>query len=106
MVYRGRGRGAYPGNGPFRDLLPWQRPGWLYGEGAEVMETNDPNRCQRFPQLPRRWWVNTEAKSGEISNLFDEQLKQILEQQIAATESHSATLRKRLDELNAREKTE
>ncbi len=31
----GRGRGGrWPGNGPFRDLPPWERPGWLYGPGS------------------------------------------------------------------------
>jgi len=29
----GRG-GRWPGNGPFRDLPPWERPGWLYGPGS------------------------------------------------------------------------
>ena len=29
-----RGRGAYPGNGPFAHLPPWERPGWLYGRGS------------------------------------------------------------------------
>ena len=31
---RGRGGGLWPGNGPFRDLPPWERPGWLYGPGS------------------------------------------------------------------------
>ncbi|MHA1881971.1 MAG: hypothetical protein ACTSUO_02885 [Candidatus Thorarchaeota archaeon] len=30
----GRSRGRWPGNGPFRDLPPWERPGWLYGPGS------------------------------------------------------------------------
>lgn len=29
-----RGRGLWPGNGPFRNLPPWERPGWLYGPGS------------------------------------------------------------------------
>lgn len=29
-----RGRGYWPGAGPFSHLPPWQRPGWLYGPGA------------------------------------------------------------------------
>ncbi|RLI60920.1 MAG: hypothetical protein DRO93_05775 [Candidatus Thorarchaeota archaeon] len=37
--YRGWGRGQggpglWPGNGPFRHLPPWERPGWLYGPGS------------------------------------------------------------------------
>ena len=41
MAYRrgggrggGRGYGQWPGNGPFRHLPPWERPGWLYGRGS------------------------------------------------------------------------
>jgi hypothetical protein len=30
----GRCFGNYPGNGPFSNLPPWQRPGHLYGPGA------------------------------------------------------------------------
>lgn len=26
--------GAWPGRGPFSNLPPWERPGWLYGPGA------------------------------------------------------------------------
>ena len=31
---RSGSRGRWPGNGPFRDLPPWERPGWLYGQGS------------------------------------------------------------------------
>ncbi len=31
---RGRRGSGYPGNGPFRNLPPWERPGWLYGPGS------------------------------------------------------------------------
>ncbi len=24
----------WPGNGPFRNLPPWERPGWIYGPGS------------------------------------------------------------------------
>ena len=35
MGWRGRGwTGPWPGRGPFSNLPPWQRPGWLYGRGA------------------------------------------------------------------------
>ncbi len=27
-------QGAWPGNGPFRHLPPWERPGWIYGPGS------------------------------------------------------------------------
>ncbi len=31
---RGRNQGNWPGNGPFRHLSPWERPGWIYGRGS------------------------------------------------------------------------
>jgi hypothetical protein len=35
MGWRGRGwTGPWPGRGPFSNLPPWERPGWLYGRGA------------------------------------------------------------------------
>jgi hypothetical protein len=35
MGWRGRGMtGPWPGRGPFSNLPPWERPGWLYGRGA------------------------------------------------------------------------
>jgi hypothetical protein len=107
MGYRGRGYGRnYPGNGPFRDLPPWQRPGWLYGTGAGVMAATDPYTCQRFPWLPRRWWASPNVRAGDIPVPSAEQSKQIIEQQIATAESHIAALRKRLVELEPGEKNE
>ncbi len=71
MGYRGR-RGRYPGNGPFRNLPPYQRPGRLYGYGRGMgygrgygyygagygrgYGSASPYSCARFPWLPRRWW--------------------------------------------------
>jgi hypothetical protein len=35
MGWRGRGTaGPWPGRGPYSNLPPWERPGWLYGRGA------------------------------------------------------------------------
>jgi hypothetical protein len=59
MGFRGRGYGRYyPGNGPFRDLPPWKRPGWQYRIGADGAAIADPYSCQRFPWLPRRLWAS------------------------------------------------
>ncbi len=71
MGYRGR-RGRYPGNGPFRDMPPYQRPGRLYGYGRGMgygrgyryygagygrgYGSVSPYNCARFPWLPRWWW--------------------------------------------------
>ena len=53
-----RRRGRYPGNGSFRDLPPWNRPGWGYGSRAGY--SGDPAKCTKFPWLPRWWWRNPE----------------------------------------------
>jgi hypothetical protein len=70
------------------------------------MAATDPYTCQRFPWLPRRWWAYTDAKLAETSIPSAEQSKQIIEQQIAASESHIATLRKRLVEMEPGENKE
>jgi hypothetical protein len=80
MGYRGR-RGRYPGNGPFRDLPPGQRPGWLYGYGRGYgyygrgmgyygsgydrgYGYTRPYSCARFPWLPRWWWADPKYGSS------------------------------------------
>jgi hypothetical protein len=104
MGYRGRGsRGYYPGNGPFRDLPPWQRPGWVYGAGALKNESIDSNSCARFPWLARRWWINPEVNTGVLVPPA-EQSKSIIEKEITAAENHIATLRKKLNEIESGEK--
>lgn len=55
-------RNRYPGNGPFSDLPPNQRPGFLYGGGrGRGYRGTDPTRCARFPWLQRWWWTNPDA---------------------------------------------
>jgi len=90
MGYRGR-RGRYPGNGPFRNLPPYQRPGWLYGYGRGMgygrgyglgygrvgynrglgygrgygyYGSTSPYSCARFPWLPRWWWADPKYGSS------------------------------------------
>jgi hypothetical protein len=67
MGWRGRGggrSGRWPGRGPFSNLPPWQRPGWLYGYGRGLgygysrYGGYSPYACARFPWLPRRWWAD------------------------------------------------
>jgi len=106
MEYRGRGYGRnYPGNGPFKDLPPWQRPSQVYGMGKGYV-SGDPYACQRFPWLPRLWWTDPKMKAGDMTVPSTEQPKQIIEQQIAIAESHIAALRKRLVEIEPEEKKE
>ena len=79
MGYRGR-RGRYPGNGPFRDLPPYQRPGRLYGYGRGMgygrgygyygagygrgYSGTSPYSCARCPGLPRWWWADPKYGSS------------------------------------------
>jgi len=83
MGWRGGGRGRYPGNGPFRDLPPWQRPGRAYGYGRGYglgygvgygrglgygrgygYSSTSPYSCARFPWLPRWWWADPKYQGG------------------------------------------
>jgi hypothetical protein len=107
MGYRGRGCGRYyPGNGPFRDLRPLERPGWSYGTSTGMKASTDPYACQRFPWLTRRWWAYTDITPGQTLSPSNEESKQIIEKQIAAAESYIVTLRKRLAEFEPENKTE
>jgi len=102
MGYRGRGCGRnYLGNGPFRDLPPWQRPGWIYGAGAGAMGTTDPYTCQRFPWLPRRWWAYIDWKQGQTILPSIEQSKQMIEQQITEAEDYINMLKKKIAETDS-----
>jgi len=78
-MHRGR-RGRYPGNGPFRDLPPYQRPGRLYGYGRGMGYGRgnryysagygrgdgyaSPYNCAKFPWLPRWWWADPKYESS------------------------------------------
>jgi len=117
MGYRGR-RGRYPGNGPFRDLPPWQRPGRVYGYGRGYSlgygrgygYTGDPTKCARFPWLPRWWWSNPDyqgavpvppADVSAMGPVPDERV--YLQDQTKYLEQELAALRKRLEELGSEE---
>ena len=109
MGYRGR-RGRYPGNGPFRDLPPWQRPGQIYGYGRGYGYTGDPTKCARFPWLPRWWWTTPDyqgavpvppADVSAMGPVPDERV--YLQDQTKYLEQELAALRKRLEELGSEE---
>jgi hypothetical protein len=117
MGYRGR-RGRYPGNGPFSDLPPWQRPGWVYGYGrgyglgyGRMYAAGDPSKCARFPWLPRWWWTNPDYQgavptpaAGDIPAVPtppDE--RTYLQSQMKYMEQELESVRKRLDELRPEE---
>jgi len=114
MGYRGR-RGGYPGNGPFRDLPPWQRPGRVYGYGRGYGRgygyTGDPTKCARFPWLPRWWWSNPDyqgavpvppADVSAMGPVPDERV--YLQDQTKYLEQELVAIKKRLEELGSEEK--
>jgi hypothetical protein len=108
MGWRGKGggrNGRWPGRGPFSNLPPWQRPGWLYGygRGFGYVYTKygeySPYSCARFPLLPRRWWANpdyadkwpylpTQDPSVELERLEAE--KEAMAREIEVMKEHIA----------------
>lgn len=107
-----RRRGRYPGNGPFRDLPPWQRPGRIYGYGVGSDRGNDylgdPSKCGRFPWLTRWWWSNPE-QSGTVPlpprNPTSAEEKQFLEDQVKFLEEELSKMKKRINESSSKQET-
>ena len=83
---RRRWTGPWPGRGPFSDLPPWERPGWMYGRGA----------CWRFygpyavPLTP--------IKPDEERSLLAEE-KAFLEGQLETVQKDLEKIQQRLAEL-------
>jgi hypothetical protein len=64
--------GRYPGNGPFRDLPPWERPGWKFGRGGwcwYYYANKDPNERKKLLEEEKK---ALEERLKEI----EEELKQ------------------------------
>lgn len=106
MGYRGR-RGRYSGNGPFRNLPPWKRLGWLYGygKGYGAGDKTDPTTCTKFPWLPRWWWTNPDYE-GQIPFLQEptsEQEKKFLENQAKYLKQELSEINKRIEELSSKQ---
>lgn len=87
---RGRGRGLWPGNGPFRNLPPWERPGWLYGPGS--CWTLGYRTIQGVPITP-----GTVAQSTDRSVL--ESQRQAIENQLKLLQESLASIEQRLKQL-------
>ena len=99
MGWRGRGRGMWPGRGPFSYFPPWQRPGWVYGRGAcwwlyapylRTIIPTIPEQTSIPPTVPATPFMPTMSKEQEIP---------ILKQQMKLLQSQLDTIRKRLEEL-------
>jgi len=91
-------RSRYPGNGPWRDVPPAQRPGWNYGYGRGYGFTGtDPTKCARFPLLSRWWWSNQDTVAQSVSK------KEFLESQVNFVTQELEVLKKKLDEISKEE---
>jgi hypothetical protein len=98
MGWRGRGTqglGRWPGHGPFSDLPPWQRPGWLYGRGAcwWLYPYYTPTGQGASDQTP------IPPLMPVTPNLTKEQETVILERQMNALQSQLDAIKNRLSEL-------
>ncbi|MCW4051141.1 MAG: DUF5320 domain-containing protein [Candidatus Bathyarchaeota archaeon] len=100
-------RNRYPGNGPFRDLPPYQRPGYLYGGRGRGFWGADPSKCARFPWLPRWWWTNPDYASASVPPIAPgyEDERKFLADQIKYLEQELSGTKKRLDELASQQET-
>ncbi|MGD6807876.1 MAG: hypothetical protein ACQCN4_13075 [Candidatus Bathyarchaeia archaeon] len=81
----GYGRGNWPGNGPYSNLPPWQRPGWLYGRGA----------CRYIYGAP---YITPIAAPQDEAAILNEQ-KTVVEAQIKAMQETLAKIQERLDAI-------
>ena len=86
MGWRGRGwSSTWQGRGPFSDLPPWQRPGWLYGRGA----------CWR---IYGSYQLIPPIKADDEATLLKEQ-KTVMEEQLKSMQENIKRIQERLDEL-------
>jgi hypothetical protein len=89
MGWRGRGwTGPGPGRGPFSNLPPWQRPGWLYGRGA-CWYLYGPHQAAAVPPI----------KAEDEKALLAEQ-KTLIEEQLKAMQETLKKIEERMNELN------
>ena len=105
MGWRGRGGGGgwsgpWPGRGPFSNLPPWQRPGWVYGRGACWWLYNQSLQTI-IPTVPGQTTVPpTVPITPFASALTKEQEVQMLEQYAGNLEAQLNAIKKRLEELS------
>ena len=82
------GRGRWPGNGPFKNIPPWERPGWLYGRGS----------CWYLGYRPN---VDVTAQPFSIVNNLQalQSQKNLLEEQIRSLQDRLKDIEKHLSEI-------
>jgi hypothetical protein len=96
-------RNRYPGNGPFRDLPPYQRPGYLYGGRGRGFWGTDPTKCARFPWLPRWWWTNPSGETPVDLPITPSSEKEFLENQLGYLTKELDQIKNRLEEIGKKE---
>jgi len=99
-------RNRYPGNGPFRDLPPYQRPGYLYGGRGQGYMGTDPTKCVRFPWLQRWWWADPSSENlsaGTVPPNAPLSEKVFLENQLEYMVKEMEQIRNRLAEMGKTE---
>lgn len=89
---RSGGRGRWPGNGPFRDLPPWERPGWIYGRGSCWYMGYRPGVDSGVPSV---------ATTNNLQTLQSQ--KTLLEEQIRNLQDSLRNIEKRLSEIQRQE---
>jgi hypothetical protein len=89
---RSGGRGRWPGNGPFRNLPPWERPGWLYGRGS----------CWYMGYRPSVGSVVPQFSTGDGLQALQNQ-KELLEEQLKNLQDSLRNIEKRLSEIQEQE---
>ncbi|MFX1558974.1 MAG: DUF5320 domain-containing protein [Promethearchaeota archaeon] len=89
---RSGGRGRWPGNGPFRNLPPWERPGWLYGPGSCWYMGYRPGVSSIVP---------TFSSANNIQALQSQ--RNLLEEQIKSLQDSLENIEKRLSEIQKKE---
>ena len=89
---RSGGRGRWPGNGPFRDLPPWEKPGWLYGRGSCWSMGYRPGfvGSTGYPATPL-------VGADDLQSLRSQ--KEILESQLRNLQESLSRIEKRLREI-------
>ncbi len=78
--------GNWSGNGPYSNLPPWQRPGWLYGRGA----------CYYLYGAP----YTTPPSTPQDETALLSQQRTTVEAQIKALQDALTKIQERLDALN------